>query len=161
MPERHFEQVSEGQKILVDVQAYPGRTFDGEITAINPGIDPGTRSVRLRATLANPEHLLRHGMFAEVRTVLPEREGILTLPRTAITYNPYGESVFVIVEKDGGTVVQRRSVKTGEVREGRVEILEGLEAGEQVVSAGQVKLRNGQPVVIDNSVKLDGNISGG
>lgn len=161
LPERHFAEVRTGQKILVNVQAFSERTFEGEITAINPGIDPGTRSVRLRATLANPEHLLRHGMFAEVRTVLPLRKGILTLPRTAVTYNPYGESVFVIVDKEDGKVVERRSIRTGEVREGRVEILEGLEAGEQVVSAGQVKLRNGQAVVIDNSVTLDGNISGG
>jgi membrane fusion protein (multidrug efflux system) len=161
LPERHFEQLHDEQPVLVEVQAYPGRVFKGSISAINPGIDPGTRSVRLRATLGNPDQLLRPGMFAEVRTVLPARDDVLTLPRTAITYNPYGESVFVILEKDGGQVVQRRQVKTGEVRDTRVEIVEGLEAGEQVVSAGQVKLRNDQRVVIDNSVKLDGKVSGG
>ena len=161
LPERHFEQVSVGQKILVNVHAFPDHTFEGGITAINPGVDPATRSARLRATLKNPDNLLRNGMFAEVRTVLPAREGIATLPRTAITYNPYGESVFVIQEQDGGKVVERRTVKTGEVREGRVEIVNGLEPGEQVVSAGQVKLRNGQAVVVDNSVKLDGKVSGG
>jgi membrane fusion protein (multidrug efflux system) len=100
-------------------------------------------------------------MFAEVRTVLPARDGILTLPRTAITYNPYGESVFVIQNKDGAQIVQRRPVKTGEVREGRVEIVEGLQAGQQVVSAGQNKLRNGQAVSIDNSIKLGNTVSGG
>jgi membrane fusion protein (multidrug efflux system) len=161
LPERHFEQIGVGQKILVNVQAFPGRIFEGRISAINPGIDPGTRSARLRATLANPEQLLRHGMFAEVRTVLPARDDILTLPRTAVTYNPYGESVFVILEKDGNRVVERRSIRTGEVRDGRVEIVSGLEPGEQVVSAGQVKLRNGQAVIVDNSVQLDGKVSGG
>jgi len=161
LPERHFGEVVVGQKVLVEVQAYPGRAFEGAITAINPGIDPGTRSIRLRATLANPEHLLRHGMFAEVRTVMPARDDILTLPRTAITYNPYGESVFVIVEKDGASVVQSRRVKTGELREGRVEIIEGLQAGEQVVAAGHNKLRNGQAVTIDNSVQLEGKVRGG
>jgi len=93
--------------------------------------------------------------------VLPARDDIVTLPRTAITYNPYGESVFVIQEKDGVQLVQRRPIKTGEVRGGRVEIVEGLQAGQQVVSAGQNKLRNGQAVSIDNSIKLDATASGG
>ena len=131
------------------------------IKAVNPGIDPGTRSLRLRAILDNPDYALRPGMFTEVRTVLPARDGILTLPRTAITYNPYGESVFVIQDKDGIQTVQRRPVKTGEIRDGRVEIVEGLQAGEQVVSAGHNKLRNGQPVSIDNSVKLEARAGGG
>jgi membrane fusion protein (multidrug efflux system) len=161
LPERHFAKVRVGQPVIVEVQAYPGRTFEGFISAINPGIDSGTRSLRLRATLNNPGHLLRHGMFAEVRTVLPARDDIVTLPRTAITYNPYGESVFVIQEKDGVQLVQRRPIKTGEVRGGRVEIVEGLQAGQQVVSAGQNKLRNGQAVSIDNSIKLDATASGG
>lgn len=161
LPERHFEQLQAGQAVHVEVQAYPDRVFDGSISAINPGIDPGTRSVRLRATLDNPDQALRPGMFAEVRTVLPARSGILTLPRTAVTYNPYGESVFVIVEKDGQQVVQNRRIKTGEVREGRVEIIDGLQVGEVVVSAGHVKLRNGQAVSIDNSVTLDGKAGGG
>ena len=155
LPERHFSEVKVGQLVKIEVQAYPGHIFEGAITAINPGIDPGTRSVRLRATLDNPDHLLRPGMFTEVRTVLPVREGVPTLPRTAITYNPYGASVFIIQVQDGAQVVQRRRVKTGEVRNGRVEIVEGLQAGDNVVSAGQVKLRNGQRVTIDNSVQLD------
>ena len=161
LPERHFSQVKVGQSVIVEVQAYPGRIFEGSISAINPGIDPGTRSVRLRATLDNPGHLLRPGMFTEVRTVLPAREGILTLPRTAITYNPYGESVFLIQQQEGRQVVQRRRVKTGEIRNGRVEIVQGLEAGDTVVAAGQVKLRNGQSVTIDNSVQLNAETHGG
>jgi membrane fusion protein (multidrug efflux system) len=160
LPERHFADVKVGQVVKVQVQAYPDKTFEGLIQAINPGIDEGTRSLRLRAMLDNPDHLLRPGMFAEVRTVLPAREGVLTLPRTSITYNPYGESVFIIQDEDGVTLVQRRPVKTGEVREGRVEIREGLQAGQQVVAAGQNKLRNGQPVSIDNSVDLEARVSG-
>jgi membrane fusion protein (multidrug efflux system) len=160
LPERHFARVTVGQAVRVQVQAYPGRTFEGAISAINPGIEEGTRSLRLRAILDNPGQLLRHGMFAEVRTVLPARDGVLTLPRTSITYNPYGESVFVIEDRDGVSLVQRRPVKTGEVRQGRVEILEGLQAGQQIVAAGQNKLRNGQPVSIDNSVNLDAGVSG-
>lgn len=161
MPERHFDSIHLGQKVLITVQAYPGRVFAGAVSAIAPGIDANTRTLRARATLENPEELLRHGMFAEVRTLLPSRDDILTLPRTAITYNPYGESVFVITSGAAGSKVQRRQVKTGEARDGRVEVVSGLEAGEVVVSAGQVKLRNDQQVNIDNSVNLDGGIEGG
>jgi membrane fusion protein (multidrug efflux system) len=161
LPERHLANVHVGQMVEVGVQAWPDRRFEGMISAINPGIDRGTRSLRLRATLDNPEQLLRPGMFAEINTVLPLRDNILTLPRTAVTYNPYGESVFVVQQQGESLVVQNRPVKTGEVRDGRVEVIEGLEAGDQVVTAGQNKLRNGQPVVIDNSVQLDGQAGGG
>ena len=98
-------------------------------------------------------------MFAEVRTILPQRPAVLTLPQTAITYNPYGDSVFVIEDGETGTTVQRRQVETGGVRNGRVEIVHGLQAGEQVVIAGQVKLRNGQAVVVDNSITLEQQIT--
>ncbi|TCK19244.1 membrane fusion protein (multidrug efflux system) [Thiogranum longum] len=161
LPERYLPQVHVGQSVIIDVQAWPGRHFEGRISAINPGVDTGTRTLRLRATLDNPERLLRPGMFAEVSTVLPLRDNILTLPRTAVTYNPYGELVFVIQKTDKGMTVLNRPVKTGEVREGRVEIIEGLKAGDLVVSAGHNKLRNGQPVTIDNSVQLDGKADGG
>jgi membrane fusion protein (multidrug efflux system) len=98
-------------------------------------------------------------MFAEVRTLLPQRAALLTLPQTAITYNPYGDSVFVIQTNESGSIVQRRQVETGGVRNGRVEIVTGLQAGDTVVAAGQVKLRNDQPVVIDNSIMLDAQIT--
>lgn len=160
LPEQHVAELYEGQTVALLVRAYPERIFQGIISAINPGVDPGTRNVRVRATLDNPNYLLRPGMFAEARTFLPERENILTLPRTAITYNPYGDSVFVIEEKDRGLEVQRRQVETGEVRGGRVEIVKGLQAGERVVRTGQVKLRNGQRVRIDDSVALGKKVSG-
>ena len=154
LPERHFAQLEVGQTVRITVQPYPDEGFEGAITALNPGVDPGTRSVRVRATLKNPQAKLRPGMFAEIRTLLPEREDILTLPRTAITYNPYGDSVFIIQQKDQQLVVQRKQVTTGETRDGRVEIRSGLEARERVAAGGQNKLRNGQPVTIDNSVSL-------
>jgi membrane fusion protein (multidrug efflux system) len=159
LPERHLGLISVGQTVQIEVQAYAGETFTGRISALNPGIDPGTRSLRIRATLANPQSRLRPGMFAEVRTILPQRPAVLTLPQTAITYNPYGDSVFVIEDGETGTTVQRRQVETGGVRNGRVEIAQGLQAGERVVIAGQVKLRNGQAVVIDNSIALETQIT--
>jgi membrane fusion protein (multidrug efflux system) len=158
LPERHLDQVSVGQAVEIEVQAFPGEVFTGRISALNPGIDPGTRSLRIRATLENPQSRLRPGMFAQVRTVLPQRSGVLTLPRTAITYNPYGDSVFVILEGETGAMVQRRQVETGGVRDGRVEIVAGLEAGARVVIAGQVKLRNDQAVVVDNTIALEAQI---
>lgn len=161
LPERHFYRVKIGQRVVVQVQAHPGKMFEGEVTAIDPGVDPGTRTLRARATLDNPEQLLRHGMFTEVQTVLPVRDDILTLPRTAITYKPYGASVFLVTTENGSSSVKRKPVKSGEVRDGRVEIIEGLNAGDVVVSAGQVKLRNGQQINIDNSVELDGRLDGG
>ncbi len=156
LPEQHVAAVAEGQSIELRVRAYPGRAFEGEITAIDRGVDRGTRTFDLQATVPNPGGMLRPGMFAEVTVLLPEREQLLTLPRTAISYAPYGDSVFVIQDSDDGTLtVQRRQITTGETRRGEVEVVEGLKAGERVVEAGHQKLRNGQRITIDNAVALD------
>lgn len=156
LPERYYDQVSVDQDVALTVEAYPDNVFSGKITALNPGIDPGTRSIRLRARLDNPDGRLRPGMFAHIKTLLPKRNDVITIPRTAVTYNPYGDAVFVIEKKDGQLMAQRRTIKTGEVRGERVEVVDGLKAGERVVAAGTVKLRNGQSVQIDNSVQLEG-----
>jgi len=150
LPERHLDSLKVGQAVSVAVQAHPGERFGGRISALEPGVDVATRSLRVRATLDNPEQKLRPGMFAEVRVLLRMRDGVLTLPQTAITYNPYGDSVFVVEERKQGLTVQRRQVETGEVRDGRVEVRSGLEVDERVVSAGQVKLRNDMVVVADD-----------
>ena len=152
LPERHLPEIAVGKQVQVEVAAYPEKAFDGTVTAINPGVDEKTRSIRVRAILQNKERLLRPGMFAEVATLLPAREHLLTLPRTAITFAAYGDTVFLIIEKDGQTMVERRQVTTGQARGGRVEILDGLVPGDRVVMGGQIKLRNGQPVTVDNSV---------
>ena len=150
LPERELARISKGQGIEVHVQAWPGQRFDGEIVAIDPGIQVGSRSFRVRAQLANPKELLRPGMFADVQVRLTQKEDVLTIPDTAISYAPYGDSVFVIEGKDGQTTVSRRQIETGKSRAGRVAVVSGLEAGEQVVSAGHNKLRNGQRVAIDS-----------
>jgi len=155
LPERFLGNLSVGQAIDVQVSAFPDRRFKGEITAISPLISAGSRSVRIRATLANEEQLLRPGMFAEVATQLPSRDDVLTLPERVIAYNPYGNAVFLLVEKDGQLIAESRQVRTGEVRSGRVEIISGLAEGDTVAADGINKLRNGQAVSIDNSVKLD------
>lgn len=150
LPERDLARVSNGQVVEVRVQAYPDQLFSGLIIAIDPGVNAGTRSFRLRAQLANPDQLLRPGMFAEIRVQLPQRDGVITIPDTAISFAPYGDSVFVIEQKDTGHVVSRRQIETGSTRNGRVAVVSGLAEGEQVVSAGHNKLRNGQAVIIDS-----------
>ena len=155
LPEQELGKISVGQELTLNVKSYPQRDFQGRITAINPGIDPATRNVRIRGELENSDQALRPGMFATVHTHLPLRENILTVPRTAITYAPYGDSVFVVQQQGSGLVVQRVQVTTGEVRGDVVEIKHGLTAGQRVVTAGQLKLRNGSPVQIDNSVKIN------
>jgi len=156
LPERRLPEIAVGQKVRVTVDAHPGQTMSGELVAVDPGIDSGTRLLRLRARLANPDGELRPGMFARVALDLGRDEQVLTLPRTAITYAPYGDAVFLIQSRDGKDTVQQRQVHTGAVLGERVVIEQGLQGGDRVVLTGQVKLRNGMPVQIDNSVVPDG-----
>lgn len=155
LPERYLGRLAKEQQVEAEVPAHPGRTFTGRIHAITPGIDEGTRSVRVRGIFDNDDRALRPGMFAEVRILEDRRREVLTLPYRAVTYDPYGSSVFLLEERDGGLVATRRQVGTGEVRDGQVEIVSGLEAGDRVVGAGQNKLRTGQPITVDNSVELE------
>jgi membrane fusion protein (multidrug efflux system) len=150
LPERELSRVAVDQAIEVRVQAYPDEAFRGAIEAIEPGVVVGSRSFRLRARLDNPEQRLRPGMFADVRVLLPQDEDVLTIPDTAISYAPYGDSVFVVADGEEGATVGRRRIETGQTRDGRVAVLSGLEVDERVVSAGHNKLRNGQAVVIDD-----------
>ncbi|MBD3620251.1 MAG: efflux RND transporter periplasmic adaptor subunit [Chromatiales bacterium] len=157
LPERYFPRLAVGQTVNLSVDALPDETFTGQVSALESGIDAGTRTIKVRATLANPEGRLRPGMFAEVQTVEGREERVLTVPRTAVSFNTYGDFIFVIEagEGEGALVARRRQVTTGESREGHVVITRGVEAGERVVRAGLVKLRDGQAVTIDNSVELD------
>lgn len=155
LPERYLQQLHLGQTVNVNVLAYPERRFQGEISAISPRIVTGSRSVQIRATLENSDHLLRPGMFAEVATELPSKQNVLNLPERVISYAPYGNTVFLLVEKEGSFIAERKPVTTGEVRNGRVEIVDGLAEGDLVAADGINKLRNGQSVTIDNRVNLD------
>ena len=152
LPERHLPAIAVGQAVKVTVDAHRDTRFEGVLEAVDPDIDASTRQLRLRARLANPDGLLRPGMFARVALDLGRNEQVLTLPRVAITYAPYGDAVFVISEQDGKSVVQQHQVHTGAVIGERVVIEQGLKAGDKVVLTGQVKLRNGAAVKIDNSV---------
>ncbi len=161
LPEQSVPQLSLGQRVRFSVAAYPGEVFEGDIGAINPKVEATTRNVQVRAMLNNPDGKLLPGMFANLEVLLPGEKPRVVVPETALTYTLYGNSVYVIGERkaeDGQPlkdskeqtqlVVERRFVETGERREGQVVILKGLASGEQVVTAGQLKLDNGSHVSI-------------
>jgi multidrug efflux system membrane fusion protein len=142
-----------GQVVRIRVDAYPGRTFEGKISTIEPQIASDTRNIRVQATIANPEHILKPGMFATTTVVLPDKPPVITIPETAVDYTLYGDSVFLITEKkedDGKTslTATRSFVQTGNRIEGRAEILKGLKPGDRVVAVGQLKLQSGSAVTI-------------
>jgi multidrug efflux system membrane fusion protein len=142
-----------GQTVRIAVDAYPGRTFEGKINAIEPQIATDTRNIRVQATLDNPDHILKPGMFATTTVVLPDKPAVVTVPETAVDYTLYGDSVFLITEKkadDGKTSLTavRTFVRTGSRIGGRAAILEGLKPGDRVVAVGQLKLQSGAAVAI-------------
>jgi multidrug efflux system membrane fusion protein len=142
-----------GQIVRIKVDAWPGKTFDGKISTIEPQIATDTRNIRVQATIANPDKVLKPGMFASTTVVLPDKPAVITIPETAVDYTLYGDSVFLIEEKksdDGKTslVVNRTFVQTGNRIEGRVEIFKGLKPGDRVVALGQLKLQPGSAVTI-------------
>ena len=152
LPQQALSQVKVGQQITARVDTWPQETFTGEITAINPKIDTATRNVQVRATLKNQGERLLPGMFARVEIVIGEPKDLVTLPVTAITFNPYGDTVYVVEGKAPDLTVKQVFVKTGETRGDIVSILDGVTAGQTVVTAGQLKLHKGSPVTVDNSI---------
>lgn len=151
VPEQHLPDISPGQRVTVRVDAYPERTFEGEVTAIDPKVTVETRNVPIQATLENPERRLRPGMFARVKLDTGTPRQLVTLPQTAIVTNPYGSSVYVVERKDGRKLVHQQMVETGGQRGTQVAVTKGLDGGETVVTSGQIKLREGIPVQVDNS----------
>jgi multidrug efflux system membrane fusion protein len=155
VPEKGSAALQVGQTVRIAVDAYPGRTFEGKITAIEPQIAADTRNIRVQATLNNPEHILKPGMFATITVVLPDKPPVITVPETAVDYTLYGDAVFLITEKkedDGKTSLTavRTFVRAGKRVDGRAEILSGLKAGDRVVAVGQLKLQSGAAVTISN-----------
>ena len=153
--EKQSAQLKVGQTVRVVVDAYPKRNFEGKITTVEPQISTDTRNIRVQATIANPDHILKPGMFTTVTVVLPDNPPVTTVPETAVDYTLYGDSVFLLTEKkedDGKTSLTavRTFVRTGNRIEGRAEILEGVKDGDRVVAVGQLKLQSGAPVAISS-----------
>lgn len=167
--EQAFPKLGIGQQVLVSVAAYPNQTFPGAISAINPKVEDSTRNVQVRATLANPDGKLLPGMFTSLQILLPNPRTEVVVPETAVTYTLYGTSVYVAVPKtaedgqpqktpDGQPVwvAERRFIEAGERREGLVVIAKGVKAGEQVVTAGQLKLSQGALITVSPDKTLTG-----
>lgn len=159
LPQQQLGQLQVGQSVVVDTNAFSNRTFAGKIRSINPRVDSTTRNVQIEATVDNRERKLLPGMYANVKIDAGSAQRYLTLPQTAITYNPYGATVFIVkpgTQKDahGNTmpVAQQVFVTPGPTRGDQVAILKGVSEGTQVVTSGQLKLKNGTSLVIDNRV---------
>jgi membrane fusion protein, multidrug efflux system len=158
LPQQYLGQLTPGLEVHVTTDALPGHVFPGKVTAINSMVDSSTRNITLQATLENPDHVLRPGMFAKAEVTLPEKHKTLVVPGSAISYAPFGDSVFVIdKKKDEKTgkesqVIRQQFVRVGEARGDFVAITQGLKAGEIVVSTGVFKLRNGMTVTINNDL---------
>jgi membrane fusion protein (multidrug efflux system) len=142
--------------VRTDAQA--GREFKGKLTALNSMVDTVTRNVTLQATLENPDHALKPGMFVKIDILLPQKGKTLVIPGSAVSYAPYGDSVFVIdKKKDPKTgketqTLRQAFVRIGEARGDFVSVTQGLKAGDEVVSTGVFKLRNAMPVTINNDL---------
>ena len=156
LPSQMRAQISVGQRVKVAADSFPGRTFGAEVTTIEPQVSANTRTMSIQATMQNPDDALLPGMFVNAAVVLPPQSDVMVLPETAVDYTLYGDSVYVIREdgKDanGRPILKaiRTPVKTGARVGGKVAILEGLEPGERVIAAGQVKVQNGAPVAISD-----------
>ncbi len=158
LPQQALSQLKIGKAVRAQVDTYPGRTFSGVIEAINSKVDVASRNVQLRASFHNADRLLVPGMYATVSIDAGDEIAQITLPQAAITYNPYGNTVFVVEQAaadDKGkarSIVKQRFVKLGATRGDQVAVLSGIKAGEIVVTGGQMKLRNGSAITINNSL---------
>lgn len=166
LPEQHLSRVQPGQVVEIKVDLLPGESQRGKIQAVETRVDPQTRNFPVRALLSNADGRLRPGVFARVAIRLADADKVVLVPRTAISYNAYGDSVFVVVEMESAAgqsdkgeassqprlVARQRFVKTGEARGDFVVITEGLKPGERIATSGLLKLRNDQPVIINNDL---------
>ncbi len=160
LPQSNAEQIAVGQVVEVTTDAFKDASFTGKITAVSPKVDTNTRNIQVEAQLANPDKKILPGMFANVNIKLGDQVKLLTLPQTAVTYNPYGSTVFLAKpsgkkDKQGKEILEAQQVfvTTGATRGDQVAILKGVEEGATVVTSGQLKLKNGTPLIINNKVE--------
>ena len=160
LPQSNAEQIQVGQEVVVTTDAFKDASFTGKITAVSPKVDTNTRNISIEAQIANPDKKILPGMFANVNIQLGEKVKLLTLPQTAVTYNPYGSTVFIAKptgkkDKQGKPALEAQQVfvTTGATRGDQVAILKGVEEGATVVTSGQLKIKNGTPLIINNKVQ--------
>ena len=154
LPQEQLAQVRPGLEVRLSLDAFPGETFAGKINAVDPLVDASSRNFQAEATVANPTHKLLPGMFARVVVLSGAKQHYLTLPQTSITFNPYGSTVF-LVQKDekGKPTAQQTFVTTGPTRGDQIAVLKGIKEGDEVVTSGQLKLKNGTPIDISSALQ--------
>lgn len=179
VPQDKLAEIRVGQKVMLSLDSLPDRPFIGAITAISPKLDTATRNAKVEASVPNAEQLLTPGMFANVAIEVGQEKPYLTLPQSAITFNPYGETVFLVKrgadknandtqagskkmddakkqddqDKQDKPVAQSVFVTTGTKRGDQIAVLSGIKEGDEVVTSGQLKIKNGTPLIIDNSIQ--------
>ncbi|KYG19242.1 RND transporter [Bradyrhizobium sp. AT1] len=158
LPQQTIDQVKVGQEVVARIDAFPGHTFKGVVQAFNSKVDQASRNVQVRAIFDNPDRKLLPGMFARINLSIGHPTSYVTLPQTAIVYNTYGDSVFLAVKGEAAgkqeLVARQTFIKTGATRGDQVAVISGLDQGVTVVTAGQIKLRNGTLLKVDNSIAV-------
>lgn len=161
LPEQDLKDVHVDQSVRISITAFPGKTFNAKVIAIDSKVDQNSRNFKVRASVPNPNGKLYPGVYAQVNVVLPTRNNVIVIPKYAIAYTLYGDSVYLVKNtgkdpKTGKSILKavRQTIQTGEARGENMEITKGLKKGDQVVSAGQVKLQNNTPIMINNSMSL-------
>ena len=158
LPQQEFSRIAINQKLSVSADGYPGQSFSGRITAINPRVNSDSRNVQVEGMLSNPRKLLLPGMYASVEIAAGQKSDYITLPQTAISFNPYGNTVFIVEQGETGPdgkarlTAKQKFVTTGARRGDQIAVLEGVKEGELVVTGGQLKLRTGSVVIVDNRI---------
>ena len=154
VPQQQVSALGINQEITLETDALPGKTFSGKITTINPIIDSTTRNVEVEATMSNPDLALLPGMFGTVIINTGNPQGFITVPQTAIAFNPYGNIVFLVNDEQGSKnlTVKQVFVKTGETRGEQIAVVSGLNKGDEIVTSGQLKLKNGSEIVVNNKI---------
>ncbi len=158
LPEQHLRELSVGQKVTLKVDSMPKIKFEGKINALNSLVDTQTHNIAIQATVPNRNEQLYPGLFARINVILPKKMNVVIVPATAINYTLYGNSIFVLkrekIKDQENLTIELRDVKTGEQRNDEIIITGGIKAGEEIVTSGQLKLNNGQKVIINNNVQL-------
>jgi membrane fusion protein, multidrug efflux system len=158
LPQQEFSRIAINQKLSVSADGYSGQSFIGRITAVNPRVNTDSRNIQVEGMLSNPRQQLLPGMYASVEIATGEKGNDITLPQTAISFNPYGNTVFVVEQGETGPdgkarlTAKQKFVTTGARRGDQIAVLEGVKEGDMVVTAGQLKLRSGSVVIVDNRI---------
>ncbi len=164
LPQQALAELKIGQSVAVVTDTFPKQTFSGKITTIQPAVDSSTRNVEVEATLSNPDFLLKPGMFVRVEVDVSSKKRYITLPQSAVSFNPYGDIVYLV--KDSGQkddknqpilIVSQVFVTVGDTRGDQIAILKGVKAGDIVVTSGQLKLKNGSRITVNNKIQPSNN----